>query len=78
MDWHSTGPRFRFQPRTQAGRDAKVAKELERLEAHAKATGTKVDSKYLSGEAFEHEAMRKLPQPDYSHYAENKTIIIKG
>ena len=45
------------------------------MEAHAAKTGTLVQSKYLSGERFEHEGMRKYPPPDESHFAETgKTV----
>ena len=65
----------RFQPRTQAGRDAKVAKELERMQAHAVLTGGSVNSRYLSGEAFEQDALKKYPPPDESYFAEDGRVV---
>ena len=65
----------RFQPRTQAGRDAKVAKELERMTAHAQLHGGVVDSKYLTGEPFEHENLKKYPPPEESIIAESGQSI---
>jgi len=68
--WCCTGHNHRrFQPRTQAERDAKVSKELERMEVHAAKTGTVVQSKYLSGERFDHEGLKKYP-PHQSYFAE--------
>jgi hypothetical protein len=75
-DWKITAPRKRYQPRTQAGRDAKVAKELERMQEHARKTGGVVDSKYLRGEAFEGENLKKYPPPDYSHPAEKPMVEV--
>lgn len=73
-DWQIKVPRKRYQPRTQAGRDAKVAKELERLQAHAAKTGGTVDSRYLRGEKFEGENLKKYPPPDYSLPAEKSVL----
>jgi hypothetical protein len=69
-DWHIAAERRRYQPRTQAGRDAKVTRELERLQAHAEKTGGTVDSKYLTGESFEHEKLKRYQPPDQSFFAE--------
>jgi hypothetical protein len=73
-DWHILPTRKRYQPRTQAGRDAKVEKELERMKAHAAKTGGTVDSKYLRGEKFEGENLKRYPPPDYSSPAEYPVI----
>jgi len=69
-DWHILPVRRRFQPHTQAGRDSKVAKELERMQAHAAKTGEPVDSMYLTGAKFEGDGLKKYPPPDRSFFAE--------
>ena len=75
-DWKSTPGLRRFQPRTQAGRDAKVKLELERMQAHAAKTGVPVDSKYLRNEKFEHEtSFAKYPKPDFSIAAEGRALV---
>ncbi|GFZ45897.1 hypothetical protein JCM24511_03630 [Saitozyma sp. JCM 24511] len=77
-DWHIAAERRRYQPRTQAGRDAKVAKELERLSAHAQKTGGTVDSKHLTGERFEHEKLKRYHPPDQSFDAETHQPVKAG
>ncbi|WVQ97819.1 hypothetical protein IAU59_004934 [Kwoniella sp. CBS 9459] len=73
--WKSVHPHRRFQPYTQGGRDAKVAKELERMKAHAEKTGGKVDSKYLTGERFDGQYLERYPKPERSVYAETSQPV---
>jgi hypothetical protein len=67
-DWHIGKERRRYQPRTQAGR----------LSAHAQKTGGTVDSKYLTGESFEHEKLKRYQPPDQSFFAETHQPVKAG
>lgn len=46
------------------------------MEAHAAKTGGTVDSKYLTGEKFEHEGLRKYPPLDFPYPAEKPLIDV--
>ena len=48
-EWTIAAPRRRFVPRTRAGKDAMIREEVERMEAHARATGGSVDSMHING-----------------------------
>ncbi|KAA1476787.1 hypothetical protein DENSPDRAFT_827841 [Dentipellis sp. KUC8613] len=48
-DWKITGERKRFTPRTRAGKDALIIKEVERLKAHALKTGGVVETMHING-----------------------------
>ncbi|TFY74227.1 hypothetical protein EWM64_g9785, partial [Hericium alpestre] len=48
-EWHITGERRRFVPRTRAGKDALIREEIDRLKAHAMRTGGTVDSMHING-----------------------------
>jgi hypothetical protein len=64
-NWHITGPRARYPPRTQAAKMAKVSAELERMLAHAAKTGDQVDSVHLSGEGLEQWKLNDLATEDH-------------
>ena len=48
-EWTIAAPRRRFTPRTRAGKDAMIREEVQRMKAHARATGGTVDSMHLDG-----------------------------
>jgi len=48
-DWKITSPRRRFAPRTRAGKDEMIMREVERMREHAARVGGVVDSMHLNG-----------------------------
>lgn len=48
-EWKALGTRNRFTPRTRAGKNARIAEELERMQIHAAKTGSSVDSMHANG-----------------------------
>jgi len=48
-EWKALGTRNRFTPRTRAGKNARIAEELERMQIHAAKTGSLVDSMHANG-----------------------------
>jgi hypothetical protein len=74
-NWHSTGPRTRFQPRTQPAKSAKIQEELQRMKAYADLKGGTVDSIHLRGEPMEVDKLLRYPMLESPRSAEESNRL---